>query len=60
MSCDVGCGHGLDPALPWLWRRPEAVPPIQPLAREPPYATGVAQEMGKKKKRKHKLIMFLK
>ena len=44
MSCGVGCRHGLDPALLWLWRRPVATAPIQPLAWEPPYAAGAAQE----------------
>ena len=33
---------GSDPELLWLWYRPTAVAPIQPLAWEPPYATGVA------------------
>ena len=32
----------------WLWRRPAAMTAIQPLAWEPPYATGAAQEMEKK------------
>ena len=31
-----------DPALPWLWRRPAATAPIQPLAWEPPYAAGLS------------------
>ena len=35
-------------ALLWLWRRPVATAPIQPLAWEPPYAAGAAQEMPKK------------
>ena len=39
--------HGLaqwvkDLALLWLWYRPVAIAPIQPLAWEPPCATGVA------------------
>jgi len=34
-----------DPALLWLWRRPVATAPIQPLAWEPPYAAGAAQEI---------------
>ena len=34
-----------DPALLWLWRRPVATAPIQPLAWEPPYASGAAQEI---------------
>ena len=35
--------------LLWLWRRPQ-VQLIQPLARELPYATGVALKRKKKKK----------
>ena len=31
-----------DLALPWLWCRLSATAPIQPLAWEPLYATGVA------------------
>ena len=52
------------PALLWLWRRPVATAPIQPLAWEPPYAAGAAQEIAttttkrqktkKKKKEKRK------
>ena len=42
MSCGVGRRHGLDPVLLWPWFRPAAVAPIQPLAWEPPYATGAA------------------
>ena len=37
--------------LLWLWRRPVATAPIRPLAWEPPYAAGVAQEKAKKKKK---------
>ena len=32
-----------------LWCRPAATAPIRPLAWEPPYAAGAAQEMAKKK-----------
>ena len=32
----------LGPALLWLWCRPEAAAPIQPLAQELPYAAGSA------------------
>ena len=48
VSCGVGCRRGSDPALLWLWRRPAATAPTQPLAWEPPYAAGAAQEMAKK------------
>ncbi len=51
MSCGVDCRLGLDPALLWLWRRPVAITPIQPLAWEPPYVAGAALEETKKKKK---------
>ena len=44
MSCGVGCRRCSDPALLWLWPRPVATAPIRPLAWEPPYAAGAAQE----------------
>ena len=52
MSCGVGHRRSLDPALLWLWRKPVATAPIQPLAWEPPYATGVALEKSKRQKKK--------
>ena len=54
MSCDVGCRHGSDLALLWLWCRPAATALIQPLAWEFPYAVGVALKKTKKKKKKRK------
>ena len=42
MSCGVGCRHGSDPTLLWLWCRLVATALIGPLAWEPPYATGAA------------------
>ena len=62
MSCGVGCRRGSDPALLWLWRRPVATAPIQPLAWEPPYAAGAAQEIAtttkdKKTKKKKGLVV---
>ena len=44
----------------WLWRRPVATAPIQPLAWEPPYAEGAAQEIAtttttKRQKKKKKI-----
>ena len=55
MSCGIGRSCGSDPVLLWLWYRPAATAPIQPLAWELPYVTGVAQKgprKNKKKKRK--------
>ena len=43
-----------DPALLWLWCRPAAVAPIEPLAWELPCATSAALKKKKKKKRKRK------
>ena len=37
-----------DPALLWLWCRPAAVVPIQPLAWEFPYAMGAVLKKKKK------------
>ena len=54
VSCGVGHRRGSDPALLWLWRRLAATAPIRPLAREPPYAAGVAQEMAKRQKKPNK------
>ena len=46
--------------LLWLWLRPVATAPIQPLAWEPPYAEGAAQEIAttttKDKKTKKKFF----
>ena len=52
MSCGVGHRLGSDSALLWLWRRLAAVAPIRPLAWEPQYAAGTAQEMAKSQKKK--------
>ena len=59
MSCGVGCRLSLDMALLWLWHRPVAIAPIQPLAWEPPYATGVVLKRPKKKKKKKKKANLL-
>ena len=37
MSFSVGCRHGSDLVLLWLWCRPAAAAPIQPLAWELPW-----------------------
>jgi len=47
MSYGVGCRHGSDPVLLCLWHRLAATAPTGPLAWEPPYAAGAAQEMEK-------------
>ena len=54
MSCDIGHRHGSDLALLWLWCGKAATALILPLAWEPPYATGAAQEIAKKTKKKKK------
>ena len=51
MSCGVGHRRGSDPKLLWLWCRPVAAAPIQPLPWEPPYALGIGQERKKEVKR---------
>ena len=47
---DVGCRHGLDPALLWLWHRWATVALIGPLAWELTYATDVALKSKKQTK----------
>jgi len=50
VSRGVGCRRGLDPALLWLWRRPEATALIGPLAWKPsPGECGPRKEKKKKK-----------
>ena len=49
ISCGVGCRYSSDLALLWLWPRPAAVAPIQPLAWELPYAAGAALKRQKTK-----------
>ena len=52
MSCGIGHRHGLDPTLLWLWHKPVATAPIQPLAWEPPHAAGAALKRQDQKERK--------
>ena len=54
LSCGVGCRHGSDPALLWLWCRLVATAVIRPLAWEPPYAMDAALKGQKTKKKKKK------
>ena len=50
--CELWCSRrrGSDPTLLWLWRWLETTAPIRPLAWEPPYAAGAAQEIAKRQK----------
>ena len=52
VSCGIGHRRGSDPSWLWLWLWlwPAAVAPIRPLAWEPPWATGAALKIWKKKK----------
>jgi len=52
MSCGVDRKHGSDPELQWLWRRPAATAPFQPLVWETPYATGGALKITENKNKK--------
>ena len=52
MSCGIGRRPGSDPALLWLCCRLAAIPPIGPLAWEPPYAAGAASPRAKQKNEK--------
>ena len=58
-SCSVGRRCGLDPELLWLWCTPVATAPIRPLAWKPPYASGAAQEMVKRQKKKVYLLVTI-
>ena len=53
MNSGVGLRLVLDPALLWLWCRPAAAAPIQPLAWEPPYAMALTLK-GKKQKQENR------
>ena len=55
MSCGVGHRCGSDPSLLWLWCRPVAAAPIQPLAWELPYTAGAALKRKEKKKKKKRI-----
>ena len=51
VSHGVGHRHGSDLVLLWLWCRPAAIAPIQPLAWELSCDEGVALKRHKKKKK---------
>ena len=52
-SYGLGRRHGSDLRLLWLWHRPAALAPFQPLAWEPPYASSVALKRQKNLKKKY-------
>ena len=52
----VGCRHGSDPALLWLWCRPAAAALIQPIAWKLSYAVGEVLKI-KEEKRKEKILL---
>ena len=54
MSSGIGSRRGSDPELLWLWRKQAATALIRPLAWEPTYAVGAAQEIAKRQKKKKK------
>ena len=56
MSCGVGCRGSLEPLWLWLWLwcRSAAVALLQPLAWEPPYATGATIKKKRQKINKSK------
>ena len=51
MSWGIGCRHGLDLMLLWLWCRPAAIA-LRTLVWEPRYATSAALKRPKKKEKK--------
>ena len=57
MSCGIGCRHGSDLALLWLWYRLAARAPLRPLAWELSYAMGEAlKSKAPPPKKKMKLV----
>jgi len=50
VSCGVGCRHGSDPTLLWLWHRLAVIVPIRSLAWEIPYDVGAVLKSDKDKK----------
>ena len=58
VSCGVGCRHGWDLVLLWLWYRVAPVAPIPPLAWELPYAAGVAPQSKNKQTNKNQQVGY--
>ena len=59
MTCGVGRRHGSDLVLLWLWRRPAAIAPIQPLGWQLSYAAGAALKSKKNKQTNKKKCPLL-
>ena len=59
MSCGVGRGRGLDPVLLWLWCKPAAISPIQPLAWKLLYVMDTALKRQKREKFWHFILRML-
>ena len=59
MNWGVGHRHGSHPMLLWLWHRPAAAAPIQPLAWQLPYAIGVALKRSSPTQKKKKISKAL-
>ena len=55
----MGCRRGSDTSLLWLWRRPAATTPIQPLAWESPCTAEAALEMAKRPKKKKSVFVCM-
>ena len=60
MSCGVGCRHGSDLVLVWLWYRLVAVARIRSLAWEPPYVMVAALKRLKRPKKEKKNYVSVK
>ena len=56
VSSGVGCRHGSDLALLWLWHRLAVTASIRPLAWDPPYAMCAALKRQKTKKKNQRKI----
>ena len=56
-SCSVGSRGDSDLALLWLWCRPTATAPFQPLAWELPYAMGVALKRQEDRQKGTKIVL---
>ena len=57
MSCGVGCRHGSNPELLWLWHRPVAAALILPLAWGLAYAAVATLEKKKKKQQTKRNVL---